>query len=34
MGPFHGVPLAHKDMFHRAGELAEYGSTIFRTSGR
>ena len=24
------MPLAHKDMFHRAGELAEYGSTLFR----
>ena len=30
LGPLHGVPLAHKDMFHRAGELAEYGSTLFR----
>ena len=30
LGPLHGVPLAHKDMFHRAGELSEYGSTIFK----
>lgn len=30
VGPLGGVPLAHKDMFHRAGELCEYGSTIFR----
>lgn len=27
-GPLHGVPLAHKDMFFRAGELAECGSRI------
>ena len=26
-GALDGVPLAYKDMFHRAGELAEYGST-------
>ncbi|GBD42541.1 Putative amidase AmiD [bacterium HR39] len=25
-GPLHGVPLAHKDMFDRAGEVAEFGS--------
>jgi aspartyl-tRNA(Asn)/glutamyl-tRNA(Gln) amidotransferase subunit A len=30
LGPLHGVPLAHKDMFHRSGELSEYGSTIFK----
>jgi aspartyl-tRNA(Asn)/glutamyl-tRNA(Gln) amidotransferase subunit A len=30
LGPLGGVPLAHKDMFHRAGELCEYGSTLFR----
>jgi aspartyl-tRNA(Asn)/glutamyl-tRNA(Gln) amidotransferase subunit A len=29
-GPLDGVPLAHKDMFHRAGELAEYGSLLCR----
>ncbi len=29
-GPLHGVPLAHKDMFHRAGELSECGSRLFR----
>ena len=28
-GPLHGVPLAHKDMFPRAGELAEFGTTLF-----
>lgn len=27
-GPLHGVPLAHKDMFYRAGELAECGTRI------
>ena len=30
LGPLGGVPMAHKDMFHRAGELCEYGSTLFR----
>ncbi len=29
VGPLHGVPLAHKDMFDRAGELSEWGSRIF-----
>lgn len=29
-GPLHGVPLAHKDMFPRAGELSEWGTLIFR----
>src|SRR4051794_6177983 len=29
-GPLHGVPLAHKDMFYRSGELAECGTTILR----
>lgn len=28
-GPLHGVPLAHKDMFYRAGELCEFGSTVY-----
>ncbi|HZV20770.1 MAG TPA: amidase, partial [Hyphomicrobiales bacterium] len=27
-GPLHGVPLAHKDMYYRSGELAECGSKI------
>jgi len=26
LGPLHGVPLAHKDMFDRPGEVAEFGS--------
>ena len=30
-GALHGVPLAHKDMFYREGQLAAVGSTI-RTS--
>jgi len=29
-GPLHGVPLAHKDMFFRAGEPTEAGSLIWR----
>ncbi|MDW8342044.1 MAG: amidase [Geminicoccaceae bacterium] len=29
-GPLHGVPLAHKDMFARAGERDEWGTTVFR----
>ena len=29
-GPLHGVPLAHKDMFHRKGRLAEMGTRIYR----
>jgi aspartyl-tRNA(Asn)/glutamyl-tRNA(Gln) amidotransferase subunit A len=29
-GPLHGVPLAHKDMFYRQGELAECGTRILR----
>jgi aspartyl-tRNA(Asn)/glutamyl-tRNA(Gln) amidotransferase subunit A len=27
-GPLHGVPLAHKDMFYRAGEVCSCGSKI------
>ena len=27
-GPLHGVPLAHKDMFYRAGEVSTCGSKI------
>jgi aspartyl-tRNA(Asn)/glutamyl-tRNA(Gln) amidotransferase subunit A len=30
LGPLHGVPLAHKDMFYRAGELAECGAALMR----
>ncbi|MBV8187798.1 MAG: amidase, partial [Alphaproteobacteria bacterium] len=29
--PLHGVPLAHKDMFYRAGEVSSGGSEIRRT---
>ena len=29
-GPLHGVPLAHKDMFYRAGQLCSCGSAIRR----
>jgi aspartyl-tRNA(Asn)/glutamyl-tRNA(Gln) amidotransferase subunit A len=25
-GPLHGIPLAHKDMFHRAGRRSTYGA--------
>jgi len=28
LGPLHGVPLAHKDMYYRAGELTECGSRV------
>jgi len=31
IGPLHGVPLAHKDMFYRAGKIATCGSEILRT---
>lgn len=27
-GPLHGVPMAHKDMFDRAGERSEWGTKI------
>lgn len=30
LGPIHGVPLAHKDMFDRAGSACEWGSAIAR----
>jgi aspartyl-tRNA(Asn)/glutamyl-tRNA(Gln) amidotransferase subunit A len=30
LGPLHGVPLAHKDMFYRKGELAECGAALMR----
>lgn len=29
-GPLHGIPLAHKDMFHDAGRLSEYGSPLMK----
>jgi aspartyl-tRNA(Asn)/glutamyl-tRNA(Gln) amidotransferase subunit A len=29
-GPLHGVPLAHKDLFYRAGEISTGGSLIRR----
>jgi len=29
-GPLYGVPIAHKDMFHRQGEASECGSRILR----
>ena len=29
-GPLHGVPMAHKDMYYRAGELSTGGSAIRR----
>ena len=28
LGPLHGVPLAHKDMFYRAGVITTCGSKI------
>ena len=30
LGPLHGVPLAHKDMYYRAGEVSTCGSKIRR----
>ena len=30
VGPLHGVPLAHKDMFYRQGKVATCGSKILR----
>ena len=30
-GPLHGVPLAHKDMFYRAGKVSGFGSKICRS---
>ncbi len=30
LGPLHGVPLAHKDMFYRAGRICTGGSKILR----
>ncbi|HVO88542.1 MAG TPA: amidase [Casimicrobiaceae bacterium] len=29
-GPLHGAPLAHKDMFYRAGKVSTCGSKIYR----
>jgi aspartyl-tRNA(Asn)/glutamyl-tRNA(Gln) amidotransferase subunit A len=31
LGPLHGVPMAHKDMFYRAGERSTCGSALRRT---
>jgi aspartyl-tRNA(Asn)/glutamyl-tRNA(Gln) amidotransferase subunit A len=30
LGPLHGVPLAHKDMYYRAGKISTCGSRILR----
>ena len=30
LGPLHGVPLAHKDMYYRAGRITTAGSKILR----
>ena len=30
-GPLHGVPLAHKDMYYRAGRVSAFGSRIRST---
>lgn len=30
LGPLHGVPLAHKDMYYRAGKISTGGSKILR----
>ena len=30
LGPLHGVPLAHKDMYYQAGELSTCGSALRR----
>ena len=30
VGPLHGVPMAHKDMYYRAGRLSTCGSLIRR----
>jgi len=32
VGPLHGVPLAHKDMFERAGKIASWGGNIRASS--
>lgn len=32
VGPLHGVPLAHKDMFDRAGHIASWGAKIRRAT--
>ncbi len=29
LGPLHGVPMAHKDMFHRAGRVSRCGSKVY-----
>ena len=33
-GPLHGVPLAHKDMFHEAGKPCEYGAALMKGMSR
>ena len=30
VGPLHGVPLAHKDMYYRAGKVSTCGSKILK----
>lgn len=30
IGPLHGIPLAHKDMFYRAGQVSTCGSKILK----
>jgi aspartyl-tRNA(Asn)/glutamyl-tRNA(Gln) amidotransferase subunit A len=31
LGPLHGIPMAYKDMFHRAGLPSSYGTTVKAT---
>ena len=28
LGPLHGVPMAHKDMYYRAGRVSTFGSRV------
>lgn len=30
VGTLHGVPMAHKDMFHRCGRAAHFGSKVYK----
>jgi len=32
LGPLHGIPLAHKDMFYRNGRVSGCGSSILKTT--
>ena len=32
LGPLHGIPLAHKDMFYRKGRISGCGSSILKTT--